>query len=253
MDGVGVLSIPSYLVNYLDAGRFVGEGQPIPMRKFLFSPGVQLEPRKIGVITSYTREMAVSSNLEAIVRTILNQAAALALDHYLFDNVAGDAIRPPGLLNGVTPITPTAGGGTAAMIADISAVVGAVAASGGRDPCLFGSVSQITKLSLLAPPKFDLPVFASSAIPDKTLIAVDAAGFVTGFQPIPQFDASQETAIHEEDTTPLPIGTPGTPATVAAPTRSLWQTDVIALRMKLFCAWAMRAPGLVQQVANTTW
>jgi len=55
-----------------------------------------------------------------------------------------------------------------------------------------------------------------------------------------------------EGTTPADIGVPGSPNTVSAPTRSLWQTDTMALRLILRCAWAA-APGMVQMVSGTNW
>jgi hypothetical protein len=56
-----------------------------------------------------------------------------------------------------------------------------------------------------------------------------------------QIESSRETALVMQDTTPAQIGTAGTPNVVAAPTRSLWQSDCIATRCKLRVAYAMRA------------
>jgi len=54
------------------------------------------------------------------------------------------------------------------------------------------------------------------------------------------------------DTAPLPIASPGAPATVSAPTRSLYQTDSIGLRLRLPVTWAKRHGAAVAWVA-TTW
>jgi hypothetical protein len=56
-----------------------------------------------------------------------------------------------------------------------------------------------------------------------------------------------------EDTTPLAIGTAGTPATVAAPARSLFQTDSIALRMIMDVNWTLRRSGVVAWTSSVTW
>jgi hypothetical protein len=56
-----------------------------------------------------------------------------------------------------------------------------------------------------------------------------------------------------EDTTPLAIGTAGTPATVAAPTRSFWQTDTLGIRMIMQMNWALRRTGMVQYITGVTW
>jgi hypothetical protein len=57
-----------------------------------------------------------------------------------------------------------------------------------------------------------------------------------------------------EDTAPLAIigGTTGTPVP-AVPTRSLWQTDTIGVRMLLPMNWAYRRPGMVQWMSGVTW
>ena len=58
--------------------------------------------------------------------------------------------------------------------------------------------------------------------------------------------------MHFEDTTPLPIGTPGSPTTVAAPTRSAFQQDLVVIRVRARCAWAA-LPGAVQVINSVGW
>ena len=68
------------------------------------------------------------------------------------------------------------------------------------------------------------------------------------------FEATTMATLHEEDTTPLPIGSTGAPATVAAPVRSLFQTNSWALRMLLDTDWAkLRAVGPVQELTAVAW
>jgi hypothetical protein len=43
---------------------------------------------------------------------------------------------------------------------------------------------------------------------------------------------SKEAVYYEEATTPAAIGTPGSPNVVAAPVRSVFQTDAIAVRVR---------------------
>jgi hypothetical protein len=59
-----------------------------------------------------------------------------------------------------------------------------------------------------------------------TIIAIDASAFVSALGQV-EFLASEEAVIHEENATPLPIGTPGSPATVAAPVRSGVQSPIL--------------------------
>ena len=77
--------------------------------------------------------------------------------------------------------------------------------------------------------------------------------FATATGDTPRFAVSNEATLHEEDTTPLAIGTAGAPATVAAPARSLFQTDSVAIRLTLYVTWVMRRTGMVQWQTGTNW
>lgn len=105
-------------------GAFVGEGQPIPVRRGSVG-SISLTPHKMGVISDYTREMAAHSTpaIEGLIREGIVEDTADAIDTALLDAVAGDTVRPAGLLNGVSGIAGTAGGGIAAMTADIAAIL----------------------------------------------------------------------------------------------------------------------------------
>jgi hypothetical protein len=78
------------------------------------------------------------------------------------------------------------------------------------------------------------------------------AGVASGYQDAPTIEASREPVVHFEDTTPLDISTPGSPPTVAAPSKSAFQTDIIAIRVRALCAWAVTS-GAAQVVANVNW
>ena len=65
---------------------------------------------------------------------------------------------------------------------------------------------------------------------------------------------SRDTAtLHMEDTTPLAIGTVGSPNTVAAPVRSLWQTDTVGIRMIQPMNWTLRRSGVLAWTQSVTW
>ena len=49
-----------------------------------------------------------------------------------------------------------------------------------------------------------------------SVIAVDPQGIAAAISAEPQIRVSESAAVHEEDTTPLPLSATGTPATVAA-------------------------------------
>ena len=119
---------------------FVGEGQPAPVAMLHFD-GTPLGPaKKMLLLTGLSGELEAASPEAAsvIIGRALDQSASKALDAAVFSNVAADAVRPAGLLNGVTPLAATPGGAAAAaMQADLSALAAALAAAGfGDEPIL---------------------------------------------------------------------------------------------------------------------
>jgi hypothetical protein len=245
------VQIPGRTQSAANAGTWVAESAPITVRPLATTPGATLLPRKLMVIQSYTREAAVSSLIEDIIKQTVSEAAALVLDAALFGTQAQSAAQPRGLLNGVTPITGTSGGGVNAMSGDFRALFSALAANGaGKAPLFAAAPQQVASLKLMAGPKFDFEVLSSAALAAGTVVAVEPSSLVSGFDPVPQFDVGQGPAPHFDDAA-TDISTP--PATVAAPVKSLWQTDSLALRMILRAAWAMRASGHVQVVTGASW
>jgi len=97
------------------------------------------------------------------------------------------------------------------------------------------------------------PLFQSTTVPAGTVFLVDAADFFSATGDTPVFNASDTATLHMEDTTPLAIGTAGSPNTVAAPVRSLYQTDSLAIRMTWDLNWAMRRTGVIAWTSSVTW
>jgi HK97 family phage major capsid protein len=116
----GVINLPLRLSTPQISGSFVGEGTPIPVRQGAFATA-QLTPKKMAVISTFTRELAEHSTpaIEGIIREAILHDPAIALDSVLLDTNVATAVRPPGLLSGVTGITPTTGGGINALIGDM--------------------------------------------------------------------------------------------------------------------------------------
>jgi hypothetical protein len=249
--GVGSVVIPGRVVLAADSGSFVAEGAPIPVRTLPLA-SVTLSPFKLAVIATLSEEVAAYSNAEAIINKILGEAAALRFDSELLSNTAASSSRPAGLTAGLTPLT-GATAGSEAMSTDIGALVGALAtAGGGQDIVFIASPKQAAALKLRAGAQFTWPVLSSPALAAGSVMAVEAGGVVFGFSSIPEFDVSRHSALHMEDSSPLPIAA-GTGPTVASPVRSLWQTATVAVRLSLRVAWSVRAAGLVQILTGANW
>jgi len=154
----------------------------------------------------------------------------------------------------VAATTATAGGGLAAMTADLAALAAAVAPIGGSELLFVASPKQYFKINLLRTAPLPFPLIASSGLGDGIVvcIATNALAVAGGNDP-PRIQVSTEALLHFEDTSPLAIGTVGTPPTVAAPTRSLFQTDGVAVRLTADITWALRATGAISWTQSVTW
>lgn len=265
----GIIKVPARSSTPKINGSFVGEGQPIPVRKMGLT-SISLTPKKMAVISTYTREMAEHStpSIESVIRQGMNEDTAEAIDTALIDNVAADTIRPAGLLNGLVSLVPSAAGTQfEKMVADINTLIAPIAAArGGQSLVMLVNQAQKTKLSWAVAPNGtfvftgvengqlrDLAIIGSPTVPVGRVIMVDGAEFASATGDTPNFNVSDVATIHEEDTVPLPISSTGTPNVVAAPVRSLYQTDSVGIRMTLPMNWAMRRASMVSFMDGVTW
>jgi HK97 family phage prohead protease/HK97 family phage major capsid protein len=266
----GRIVIPSRSRTPSLAGSFVGEGMPIPVRQGAFTSAI-LTPKKMAVITTWTHEMDEHSipAIEGLLREAIQQDTTVAVDSVLIDTNPATVVRPPGLLNGVAATTATAGGGITALIGDIKALTSALVAStygNLRTPVWLLNPGDILAASLTTAPNTGLfpfreeikggtlntvPFIDSATVPAKTMILVDAADFVVVGGEAPRMEMSDQATLHMEDTTPLELV--ASPSTVAAPQRSLFQTDSLALRMILPLNWVQRRAGTIAWTQNVTW
>jgi HK97 family phage prohead protease len=268
----GKIIIPTRATTPTIAGSFVGEGLPIPVRQGLFSSQT-LTPKKMAVITSWTRELDEHSvpAIEGLLRSAIQEDTAISLDAVLLDANAATVVRPAGILNGVAGLTPVAGGGFNALVGDIKQISGALLTGtkgNVRAPAWLMNPQQVNSAGLVAAPGAGVfpfrdeisqgklggwPIIDSGTVPLGTVIAIDAADFVSVGGEAPRFEISDQATLHFEDTAPLDITASGTPAVVAAPVKSMWQTDSLALRLILPTNWTIRRAGVVAWVAGVTW
>jgi hypothetical protein len=251
-DSRGTVRVPGRLPSQLLAGDFIGEGAPIPANKLsLIAQGVG-PPKKMAVLSSFTEEMRDQStpSIEAVLRQAIAEDTGLTLDARLLDAVAGSAIRPPGLLNGVTPITATTGGGLAALSGDLGALAASI--PNATDLVYLMNQADRVRALTLAPGLQSVSIILAAGLAPKAVIALDAADFISGENDAPAFDFSDQATIHN-DSVPLPIATTGSPNVMAAPSLSAFQQDLVVLRMLWWLVWAMRRSGRVASVASVTW
>jgi len=254
------------------AGSFIGEGAPIPVRQGQFKT-VTMLPKKLGVITSWTREMDERSvpAIEGVLRDAVTNDTGVAIDNILLDATAATAIRPPGLRSASAGLTPTAGGGFNALVGDIKQLTGALlSATAGhiRSGVFLMNPQQVLSISLTQAPSMGgffpfaeevandqlrgFGIIESGNVPLGTVIFLDAADFVVVGEEAPRFEVSDQATLHFEDTNPLDIVS-GSPGTAASPSKNMFQTDSLALRLIWPLNWELRRTGMVSWVAGVTW
>ncbi len=241
----GSIRLPNAAPSDPPPSPWVGEGQPIPVRSGLLSL-TTLRSHKAAVLSTFSEEIAAHSipTAESIIADILQSDISRSIDATLLDANPATAIRPAGLLNGVAPL---AAGADAA--ADIKALVGAISNPAPADFVLIASTAQAVALSL-AYPQLAVPVLASDVLPPGTIIGIDAADFVSSADRDSfTISASTEAVLHESDA-PDPIVDAGT---TAAPVRSLFQTDIVGVKLREMLGWLLRRPGRVAWVGGVQW
>jgi hypothetical protein len=224
---------------------WVAEGDPIPARAYNIG-GATLGPsRKMALLVMMTREMTRRTSAEAIFRQLLKEDAAAGLDAGYFSADAGTDAVHAGLLNGLSPTT----GGTGEVVGDMAALAREVAPGGSGEVVFIASKANAAQIPILNPFMRAL-VLGSDAVAEGRVIAVDPVGIVHGFDGAPDIDASIESVVHAE-TAPAQIATGA--GVVAAPTRSLYQTDCVALRVLLDMAFVKRRANAVAYMDGVSW
>lgn len=269
------------------AGAFVGEQGVIPVGKTNFGSS-RLDRFKMSVISVFSKELARTSTpqIEAVIRAGIEADTAEALDTAFLDASAAVAgVRPAGIRNNANTSAGTAGGGAAAVIADIKSMVGVMTAAktGAKPVLIMPSTSKLSvgllnttlgeflfRDELAGGRLLGIPVIASTNVPANTAILIDAAHFATAFG-VPEFDVSETatlTMANADGTAPTQaidaagaLGTAGQVlpdgginvhggaagvGTAGYVAQSMFQTWQTAVRMVMPISWGlMQAPASV--------
>lgn len=267
-DRVGGFRLPGRNNRSL-GGSFVGEGGPIPVKEAQLT-SVLLSPFKMAVITTMTRELAQRSApaAEPLFRQMMIEDTAVAIDNAFLDAGAATALRPAGLQTLGTG-SATAGATIAHIVEDLKGMVTAmITAYAGRRPIwVMNEIQRIGLLTALSSTEdsrpfadevrsgslMGYPIASSITVPTGVVFLVDQAELAQGYGDSPAIDMSNQATLHMESANPAPISATGTPNTVAAPVRSLFQTDSLGLRLVWDISWTLRRAGAVQFRTGVTW
>ena len=252
-DFSSIINIP--IVASWSAAVFVGEGLPIAVRQGAFAAMTLGPVRKLALIGALTDELkeASANTAEIVIGHVLEVTIGRGLDAILFSASAASAVAPAGLLNGVSPVLATTGGGRTALVSDLRNLVAAISTAGIDAGTVVFVCSEPLALAITAE-VLDFPyrLIGTNAVPAGTVIAIATAGLAVAGSGLPVTETTNQGDVHMEDSAPLAISTPGTPPTVAAPTRSFFQTSSFGLRCIARITW-VAAPGAVAYVEDTTW
>ncbi|QHP70994.1 hypothetical protein EI171_29105 [Bradyrhizobium sp. LCT2] len=210
--------------------------------------------RRCGFISVFTREAMFS---ELFVRRQITGDIGAGIDTLMLStNAADDATgTPAGLRNTVNAIGATAGGGEAAMTADLSAIGAAVAKVGGGNVLYVASPKEFIKIRARLP-LFKLPLVASSGLADGVILCMAPVALAISSADRPlRIEVSDQAVLHM-DTSPTALTTAGTPPASAFPERSMFQTDCKALKLvadDLDWGWRTIAGNCIAWVTGVTW
>lgn len=273
---------------------WVAEGSVIPLTRYSFG-STQINRYKLACITTMTEEIAMQrsvADIEMILRDAMRDAYSEVLDTALLSSAAAvTGTRPAGLLNGVTPIGGTAGGGEDAVRTDILALVSEMTGKrlGSRMVLIMNQVDRLSATmmtSALSEYVFrndldsgnlsGIPVIYSNNVPLHTIILVDAS-YLTCVFDSPMFSVSDVATVTEanaDGTAPTQaddgagaLGTAGEvppdggirvagsagAAAAGFTARSLWQTYSLGIRMIAPTSWAVLYDGAVSAITDTSW
>jgi hypothetical protein len=231
---------------------FIAEGAPAPVVQWSFAATTVGPGRKIVLLSAVTGELnaATPETASAVIGRVLADSANRGIDIAAFGTQADDGTTPAGLLHGATPIT-AAAAGSDAMAEDLANLVGAIGNAGidANTAVFVCSPREAMLISVkVGSGLFDARVLTTLGLPAKTVACFAPAGIASGWQDAPTIETSKESVIHYESTAPADI-VAGVPAT---PTKSMFQTDVISIRVRANAAWACAA-GAAQVISGVNW
>ena len=232
--------IPSQLTG--GQAQWVGEGAPKPLTNPTYSE-VEIKEHKLAAITVYTQELMRRSDpaVDILVRDDLIEASKTLIDNTFLGAGAATAVRPAGVLNGVTA-TPNTGTTAANYEADLLALVNSfVAANLSLDGSYFVmSETRAAQISLLRDALgntyfqgmalrgtrtlMGIPVITSQTVGDKIILVKTSEILLAQ-------DGGVDVS-YSDQATLVDGGT----------THHLWQENKFAVRVEKFITWAKRRP-----------
>jgi hypothetical protein len=243
-------TVPSVTISPTGIG-FVTQGGVIPVRQLDTTPALTLT-NKLAVIFTLTRDIVNGSNAEALVKAVASENISAALDAALFGTQAAMLDQPSGSLRNAPTLTATANAaGVDSLRADLGKLAAAVAPVGGDEIAFVANPANSVKVRLaLGGADFPYRVFSSGQVAVGTVIAIALPALASATADNIRIDVSKESVLHHETAPTQQLGEGGV---IASPARSLWQTDLIGIKLVLPVSWGLRDATGIAQIVGVNW
>jgi hypothetical protein len=270
-DKSGAIVIPTRASRYPTAphlaASFRAQGGPIRIGATTVA-ATKLEPRSMGVVSTYTNSMLSSSagTIEQLVHDTMLSDTAAALDVALLGDHPGDAVQPKGLGAYGTSV-PSTGADAAAIAADLSAMYSRMTAAGyGTRPAWVMHPDNALALEFATTAGGGTafagaangtlaraPIFTTLSQPLDVVLLIDQAAVAFGGG-VPRFTVTEDATLHIEGDEGLvrPIAGPGA-TEIAGAVHSLFQEDTVALRAVWVLDWSVASDAAVQKLTAVAW
>ncbi len=242
--------------------QWVGEAAPKPVSALAFTSAT-LRWGKIAGIIVITQELArfSSPSAEALVRDDMLEGLARYVDTQFVGSAAAVSnVSPAGILNGIGATTPSSTT-AAAFLTDMNNMLNNFTANNvdlTRLTLLMSSTSALaislmtTSLGVPLYPSlginggtvFGIPVIVSENVGTK-IIAIDASQILVADDGGIAIDVSTEASVEMSSTPILGDTSPITGATV----KSLWQNNLVGLRVEKFITWVAARTAAVEYLS----
>ncbi|MFA3281629.1 phage major capsid protein [Acinetobacter baumannii] len=242
--------IPSQVTG--GTASWVGEGAAKPLTNPTFGE-VEIGEHKLAAITVYTQELMRRSDpsVSVLVRDDLIAASAALVDATFLDSVAASAVRPAGVLNGVTA-TPNTGETAAAYEKDLLALINTFVTNNlSLDGAYFlMSETRAAQIALLrdalgnsyfngmalrgSRTLLGIPVITSQSLGNKIILVKTSEILLAQDGGVDVSYSDQATLVD------------------GSTTHHLWQENKFAVRVEKFITWAKRRPVAAAYLDYTT-
>jgi hypothetical protein len=242
LDGISSMLIPRR-AGPIDPNKaqWIDEGAPVLVPTIPLE-GMVLGPmKKLGSLIVFTQELAEhSSNAEEVFRTLMIETVSVQLDASVLSNLAATTARPAGILNGVAPIA-----GSTDMAADLGKLAGAIG-SVTSNLAFVGHPNQINAIRMKYGSNWsaDILLIPTVGVASGTVIAIDPLALAASFGE-PKISTSSVAMVQMDD---APSANP-----MDGPTRSLFQSYCMGLRVLLDVAYVLRLTGSVAWTNSAQW